>query len=86
MGTPVAESALTASKPAKKYFVVSADCHVLEPPDLWERRIEPKFRHRLPRMEVNAQGHKILVVEGQRPTRIRDFCAAIASGNSRASR
>jgi predicted TIM-barrel fold metal-dependent hydrolase len=74
MGTAASEGPTTATaKPAKKYFVVSADCHVLEPPDLWERRIEAKFRHRLPRMEVNAQGHKMLVVEGQRPTRIRDF-------------
>lgn len=58
---------------AKKYFLVSADCHVLEPPDLWERRIEPKFRPRLPRVEVDAKGHKILTVEGARPLRIRDF-------------
>jgi len=60
-------------KPQKKYFVVSADCHVLEPSDLWERRIEAKFRHRLPRMERDSKGNKVLVVEGGRPTRIRDF-------------
>jgi hypothetical protein len=64
-------SAMTT--PAKKYFLISADCHVLEPPDLWERRIEPKFRHRLPRVEVDTKGHKILTVEGARPLRIRDF-------------
>src|SRR5262245_64916622 len=60
-------------EPRKKYFVVSADCHVLEPPDLWERHIEAKFRHRLPRVEIDAKGHKALVVEGARPLRIRDF-------------
>ena len=58
---------------AKKYFIVSSDCHVLEPPDLWERRIEAKFRHRLPRVEIDAKGYKVLIVEGGRPLRIRDF-------------
>ena len=57
----------------KKYFVVSADCHVLEPADLWERRIAAKFRHRLPRIEIDSKGRKVLSVEGQRSTRIRDF-------------
>ncbi|MEW6301426.1 MAG: hypothetical protein AB1671_27450, partial [Thermodesulfobacteriota bacterium] len=56
----------------KKYFVVSADCHVHEPLDLWERRIEPKFRHRIPRLETDANGKRWLVVEGMRRTRVRD--------------
>ncbi len=37
METAVPESQVATSKPQKKYFVVSADCHVLELPDLWER-------------------------------------------------
>ncbi len=73
MGMAAPESQAATPKPQKKYFVVSADCHVLEPPDLWERRIEAKFRHRLPRMERDSKGNKVLVVEGGRPTRIRDF-------------
>src|SRR5262245_19958055 len=68
-----ASTRASISHPTKKYFIVSSDCHVLEPPDLWERRIEPKFRHRLPRVEINAKGHKTLTVEGARPLRIRDF-------------
>lgn len=72
MGLAASTSASTSHLP-KKYFVISADCHVLEPPDLWERRIEPKFRHRLPRVEIDAKGHKTLTVEGARPLRIRDF-------------
>ena len=59
--------------PMQDYFVVSADCHVLEPPDLWEKRIEAKFRHRIPRLTVDANGRKWLVVEGQEKKRIRDF-------------
>jgi len=33
------------------YNVISADSHIVEPPDLYESRIEPKFRKRAPRME-----------------------------------
>jgi predicted TIM-barrel fold metal-dependent hydrolase len=33
------------------YNVISADSHIVEPPDLYESRIEPKFRSRAPRME-----------------------------------
>ena len=31
------------------YRVIDADGHVLEPPDLWERHIDPAFRHQAPR-------------------------------------
>ncbi len=72
METAVPESQVATSKPQKKYFVVSADCHVLELPDLWERRIEAKFRHRLPKVEIDAKGNRVLVVEGARSLRIRD--------------
>jgi predicted TIM-barrel fold metal-dependent hydrolase len=58
---------------AKKYFLVSADCHVSEPPDLWEKNIQSEFRHRLPRIEVDANGQKWSVVEGHRPVRVRDI-------------
>ena len=30
---------------------ISADSHIVEPPDLYSSRIEPKFRDRAPRME-----------------------------------
>jgi hypothetical protein len=32
-----------------RYNVISADSHIVEPPDLYESRIEPKFRSRAPR-------------------------------------
>jgi predicted TIM-barrel fold metal-dependent hydrolase len=68
----------TLERPAKpeamkKYFVVSADCHVNEPTDLWERRIEARFRHRIPRIEVDEKGEKWSVVEGHRPVRVREL-------------
>jgi predicted TIM-barrel fold metal-dependent hydrolase len=33
------------------YKVISADSHIVEPPDMYTSRIEPKFRDRAPRME-----------------------------------
>ena len=70
MGTT--ENQTEGTPPQKKYFVVSSDCHVHEPHDLWERRIEPKFRHRIPRLETDANGKRWLVAEGMRRTRVRD--------------
>ncbi|HZQ38190.1 MAG TPA: amidohydrolase family protein [Dehalococcoidia bacterium] len=56
-----------------KYFMVSADCHVNEPPNLWVERIEPQYRNRLPRIEVDANGVKWSVVEGYKPQKLRDL-------------
>src|ERR1700745_417408 len=33
------------------YKVISADSHIVEPPDMYSSRIEPKFRDRAPRIE-----------------------------------
>jgi predicted TIM-barrel fold metal-dependent hydrolase len=56
-----------------KYLMISADCHVNEPPNLWVERIEEKYRHRLPRIEVDGDGVKWSIVEGYHPVKIRDL-------------
>ena len=33
-----------------EYRLVSSDSHVMEPPDLWTRFIDPEYRHRAPRV------------------------------------
>ena len=33
------------------FKVISADSHILESPDMYTSRIEPKFRERAPRIE-----------------------------------
>ena len=38
------------------YRVISSDDHVVEPPDLWTSRIEPKFRDRSPRLVRESNG------------------------------
>jgi predicted TIM-barrel fold metal-dependent hydrolase len=39
-----------------QYRIVSSDNHVFEPPDLWTRRVEPKFRDRAPQLVREADG------------------------------
>ena len=56
-----------------KYLMISADCHVNEPPNLWVEHIEEQYRHRLPRIEVDADGVKWSIVEGYHPVKIRDL-------------
>jgi hypothetical protein len=33
------------------FKVISADSHIVKPPDMYTSRIEPKFRERAPRIE-----------------------------------
>jgi predicted TIM-barrel fold metal-dependent hydrolase len=56
----------------KEYFVVSADCHVNEPNDVWAARVDKKYLERLPRIKVDESGRKWFVAEGIRPSRIRE--------------
>jgi predicted TIM-barrel fold metal-dependent hydrolase len=46
------------------YNVIDADGHVLEPPDLWEQYIEPRFRDRCPKLFILENGAEVLRVEG----------------------
>ena len=55
----------------KKYFMVSTDSHANEPPDLWEKRIDPKYRERVPRIITDEQGVQWRYCEGYRPDRVR---------------
>jgi predicted TIM-barrel fold metal-dependent hydrolase len=45
---------------------IDADGHVLEPPDLWERYLEPKFRDRALRIIHDADGLEELEIGGRR--------------------
>ena len=47
-----------------EYRIISSDNHVVEPPDLWTTRIEPKFRDRGPRVERDEEGHAFWYVDG----------------------
>jgi predicted TIM-barrel fold metal-dependent hydrolase len=49
--------------------ILSADSHVLEPPDLWTTRMQPRFRDRAPHLEheFNGQTGDFLVCDPLRP-------------------
>jgi predicted TIM-barrel fold metal-dependent hydrolase len=50
---------------------VDADGHVLEPPDLWETYIDPKFRDRALRIRLDDDGLEELEIGGQRSSMSR---------------
>jgi predicted TIM-barrel fold metal-dependent hydrolase len=43
---------------------VDADAHILEPPDLWVRYLEPKYRDRAVRIRKDAAGLEYLEIDG----------------------
>jgi predicted TIM-barrel fold metal-dependent hydrolase len=49
--------------------VIDADGHVLEPPDVWERYIEPAYRERAIRVRRGADGRDLLLIDGK-PARL----------------
>src|SRR5215212_5823691 len=50
----------------RTYNVIDADGHILEPLDLWDNYMDPKFRDRAPRLVIDpATGTEKLDVEGQ---------------------
>ncbi|MFI4933719.1 MAG: amidohydrolase family protein [Caulobacterales bacterium] len=53
-----------------KYFMVSADTHVVEAPT-YLSEIEPEYRDRIPKLETHADGSQWLVTEGNRPQRVK---------------
>src|SRR6266542_4727454 len=48
---------------------VDADGHILEPPDLWETYLEPKYRDRALRIVTDEDGLEMLAIGGQ-PSRM----------------
>ena len=38
------------------YRVISSDNHIVEPPDLWEKRMEPEFKDQAPTMRDTEMG------------------------------
>ena len=49
---------------ARSYHVIDSDGHILEPPDLWVRYIDPQYRDRAPFLFVDRDGMERLNVDG----------------------
>src|SRR5712692_9270336 len=47
-------------------LLIDADGHILEPPDLWEKYLEPKYRERAVRIRVGDDDFEFLEIDGQR--------------------
>src|SRR5476651_2680432 len=55
---------------SNKYFMFSADTHVVEPAD-YLSQIEPQYSDRTPRLEIRPDGSQWIITEGNRPQRVR---------------
>jgi len=47
-------------------LVIDCDGHILEPPDLWEKYIDPKYRDRAMRILVGDDGFEYLEIDRKR--------------------
>jgi hypothetical protein len=45
--------------------IIDADGHILEPPDVWEKYIDPKFRERALRIRVGSDGREYMELDGR---------------------
>ncbi len=54
-----------ATKQLSHPGAVDADGHILEPPDLWERYIDPQFRDRALRFIIDDNGLEALEIGGK---------------------
>jgi uncharacterized protein len=61
-----ARKPIHATHPVAFEGAVDADGHILEPPDLWEHYIDPKFRDRALRIVLDEDGLEELEIDGRR--------------------
>lgn len=50
---------------ADERWILDADGHVVEPPDMWEKYLEAKYKSRAPRMIRDTDGEYRLLLEGE---------------------
>lgn len=60
--------------------VIDCDGHILEPPDLWEKYLEPKYRDRALRIRVGDDGYEYLEIAGQRAKLTRPGALGMMGG------
>jgi uncharacterized protein len=74
------------SKAQKEIFmerntpVIDCDGHILEPPDLWEKYLEPKYRDRAIRVRVGDDGYEYLEIDGKRAKLTRPGALGMMGG------
>jgi len=53
-----------------RYTVISVDDHLVEPPDMFEGRLESRFADRAPRVVENSRGHQLWEFDGRRYSQV----------------
>src|SRR5713101_5932513 len=62
-------------------LVIDADGHILEPPDLWEKYLEPKYRPQAITIRVGDDGYEYLQVAGKRAAAARNSSTPVKPSN-----
>ncbi|NHX34236.1 hypothetical protein HA388_30015, partial [Escherichia coli] len=70
-------------RPIAHSGVIDADGHILEPPDLWETRLESKYRDRALRIRTDAAGLEYLEIAGKASVLSTQGFAATLGGMGR---
>src|SRR5262245_23458846 len=60
--------------------VIDCDGHILEPPDLWEKYLEPKYRDRAMRICVGDDGYEYLEIDNKRAKLTRPGALGMMGG------
>ena len=68
---------MAATPTTTKLVTVDADGHVLEPRDTWQRYLEPDLRDRAIRIERDADGVEVLLVDGRSHLALRGRLGAL---------
>lgn len=55
----------------RDHFIVDADTHVLEPPDLWKQYIDPKYRDIAPHVHTDESGKESLRIGASSGERVK---------------
>jgi predicted TIM-barrel fold metal-dependent hydrolase len=61
-------------------LVIDCDGHILEPPDLWEKYLEPKYRDRAIRIRIGDDGFEYLEIDRKRAELVRPGLLGILGG------
>jgi uncharacterized protein len=70
----------------RAYSVIDADGHILEPLDLWQKYMDPKFRDRAPKVVKGENGKDQLVIEDTRSASAASARSAQGRASSRPTR
>lgn len=66
-----------------KELIIDCDGHILEPPDLWEKYLEPKYRDRALRIRVGDDGYEYLEIDNKRAKLLRPGALGTMGGMGR---